>query len=253
MSASILLAIALGASEPALPSSKDDAPKVLIVLTSHAEKGDTGQPTGFYLSEVTHPLEQFEAAGFDVSYASIQGGAAPVDGLKLDDPVNARYWNDAAFRSAIADTARIDDVDPKIFDAVYFAGGHGTMWDFKDSVAVQRVTRMVYEQGGVVGAVCHGPAALVDVRLSDGRYLVDGKRVAAFTDQEERAVGLVDVVPFLLASTLVERGATHVPAADWQPQVVVDGRLVTGQNPASAAGVGEAIVSVVRSQRQTAR
>lgn len=214
---------------------------VLFVLTSHDRKGATGQPTGYYLGEVTHPLAELDAAGIAVEFASIQGGEPPVDGLDLDDPVNARYWNDPAFRAAVADTQRLDRVDASRYAAVFFAGGHGAMWDFPGSVAVARVAREVYQAGGAVAAVCHGPAALVNVVLDDGTALVAGKRVAAFTDSEERAVGLEQVVPFLLASTLAERGALHQAAPDWTAQVVVDGRLITGQNPQSAAGVGAAL------------
>lgn len=249
-----LAGMVVGAAEASVPTTGREPQKpVLIVLTSHAVKGDTGQPTGFYLSEVTHPLAVFERAGLKVEFASIRGGEPPVDGVKLDDAVNARYWNDAEFRAAIRETPSIDAVNPARYAAVLFAGGHGTMWDFADSPGVQRLARVVYESGGVVGAVCHGPAALVNVTLSDGRPLVEGKRVAAFTDEEERAVGLEKVVPFLLASTLTARGATHVPAANWQPQVVSDGRLVTGQNPASATGVGEAMVVALTAVRNAGR
>lgn len=214
---------------------------VLFVLTSHDRKGDTGQPTGFHLGEVTHPLAELEAAGIPVEFASIQGGEPPVDGLKLDDAVNARYWNDDAFRNAIRTTARLEDVDPSRYAAIFFAGGHGAMWDFPNSPAVAQVTRDIYEHGGAVAAVCHGPSALVNVKLGDGSYLVAGKRVSAFTDSEERAVNLENVVPFLLASTLAERGALHEAAPDWTAKVVVDGRLVTGQNPQSARDVGAAL------------
>lgn len=214
---------------------------VLFVLTSHDRKGATGQPTGYYLGEVTHQLAELDAAGIAVEFASIQGGEPPVDGLDLDDPVNAGYWNDPAFRHAVATTRRLDQVDASRYAAVFFAGGHGAMWDFPNSAAVARVAREVYQAGGAVAAVCHGPAALVNVVLDDGHALVAGKRVAAFTDSEERAVGLERVVPFLLASTLTERGALHQPAPDWTAQVVVDGRLITGQNPQSASGVGAAL------------
>ena len=164
-----------------------------------------------------------------------------MDGLNLDDAVNARYWNDAGFRHGIRTTARLRDVDTHRYGAIYFAGGHGAMWDFPQDPGVLRVTRAIAEAGGAVAAVCHGPAALVNVTLRDGGYLVAGKRVAAFTDAEERAVKLDGVVPFLLASTLSARGARHEPAPDWQTKVVVDGRLITGQNPQSATGVGEAL------------
>ncbi|WP_049621955.1 type 1 glutamine amidotransferase domain-containing protein [Frateuria defendens] len=214
---------------------------VLMVLTSHGTKGSTGEPTGFFLGELTHPLAELQEAGIPTEFASIQGGEPPVDGLNLDDAVNARYWNDAAFRDAIRHTRRLGDVDPSKYSAIFFAGGHGAMWDFPTSPDVQRVTRAVYEAGGLVGAVCHGPAALVNVTLGDGSYLVAGKNLSAFTDDEERAVKLDQVVPFLLASTLVQCGAHHHPAPDWTAKVVVDGRLVTGQNPQSAAGVGAAL------------
>ncbi|QPF71505.1 type 1 glutamine amidotransferase domain-containing protein [Roseateles sp. DAIF2] len=218
---------------------------VLFVLTSHGVKGSTGQPTGFYLGEVTHPLAVLQAAGIPVEFASIQGGEPPIDGLDLNDATNARYWADEGFRAAIRATHRLDTRRAEDYAAIFFAGGHGAVWDFPDSPAVQRLTREIYEAGGAVAAVCHGPTALVNVRLSDGRYLVQGKRVAAFTDEEERAVQLEHVVPFLLASTLVQRGARHEAAPDWTPQVVVDGRLVTGQNPQSATGVGEALRNVL--------
>ncbi|MBP3984171.1 type 1 glutamine amidotransferase domain-containing protein [Pseudoxanthomonas helianthi] len=210
-------------------------------MTSHGVKGDTGQPTGFYLGEVTHPLAVFDAAGIPVEFASIQGGEPPVDGVELDDATNARYWNDEKFRRAIRTTLKLDDVDASRYSAIFYAGGHGAVWDFPTSPAVQRVTREVYENGAVVAAVCHGPAALVNVKLGDGSYLVAGRKVSAFTDDEERAVKLDKVVPFLLASTLSQRGALHQPAPDWAAKTVVDGRLVTGQNPQSATGTAEAV------------
>lgn len=218
-----------------------DKKPVLFVLTSHRIKGSTGEATGYYLGEVTHPLAELEKAGVSVEFASIKGGEPPVDGLDLGDPINVRYWSDTAFRLQVANTTPLAEVDPTRYSAVFFAGGHGAMWDFPFDEAVRSVTRSIYEAGGIVGAVCHGPAALVNVTLSDGTPLVAGKKVAAFTDSEEHAVNLEKVVPFLLASTLVERGAEHQAAADWTSNVVVDGRLVTGQNPQSAGGVGAAM------------
>lgn len=213
---------------------------VLFVLTSCAVKGATGIPTGFNLAEVTHPLDVLEAAGIRVEFASIQGGAPPLDGLEdMKDPVIARYWADAAFRHALAHTLRLDAADPARYAAVMFAGGHGTMWDFPDSAAAQQVIRDIDAAGGIVSAVCHGPAALVNARRADGSLLVAGKKLAAFTDGEEEEVQSTHVVPFLLASTLRQRGAHHQNAANWADNVVVDGRLITGQNPQSAASLGE--------------
>ena len=218
---------------------------VLVVLTSHAQMGDTGKPTGFFLGELTHPLEVFEKASVPVELASIQGGEPPVDGLDLKDEINARHWNDPEFRVKLAATKKLSDLDPADYSAVFFSGGHGAMWDFPDDAAVQNCARELYEAGSPVGAVCHGPAALVNVKLSDGTYLVAGKEVSAFTNSEEEKVGLTKVVPFLLATKLEERGAKHIGAPDFQKQVVASGKLVTGQNPASAAGVAEKMVEIL--------
>jgi putative intracellular protease/amidase len=218
---------------------------VLVVLTSHTQMGDTGKPTGFFLGELTHPLEVFEKAGVPVELASIQGGEPPVDGLDLEDKINARYWNNPEFRAKLSATKKLSDLNPADYSAIFFSGGHGTMWDFPDDAAVQKFARELYEAGSPVGAVCHGPAALVNVKLSDGTYLVAGKEVSAFTNSEEEKVGLTKVVPFLLATKLEERGAKHIGAPDFQKQVVASGKLVTGQNPASAAGVAEKMVEIL--------
>ena len=221
--------------------------KILCVVTSNNVKGATGIPTGFWLSELTHPLEKFCAAGFEYSLASIKGGKPPIDKDSLDfnDPINKKFLDDANFQSKLANTIKLDDANAADFDAIFFAGGHGVMWDFPDSAAIDKVTREIYERGGVVSAVCHGPAALVNVKLSDGKFLVDGKNLTAFTNGEEEAVQATDIVPFLLESKLIEHGAKHHAAANWSNHVEVDGRLVTGQNPASAANVGEAVVKLL--------
>jgi putative intracellular protease/amidase len=242
----LLLLAMVGFSGMAFPLQAETKP-VLLVLTSHGKLGDTGKTTGFFLSELTHPLEVFEKAGLPVEFASIQGGEPPVDGLDLEDSVNARYWNDPAFRAKLAATKKLSEVDPGKFSAVFFSGGHGTMWDFSDDPAVQKVACEIYEAGSPVGAVCHGPSALVNVKLSDGTFLVSGKEVAAFTNSEEEKVGLTKVVPFLLETKLSERGAKHIPAPDFQKNVVASGRLVTGQNPASASGVAEKMLEVLNS------
>ena len=215
---------------------------VLFVVSSHAVKGATGNPTGYNLAEVTHPLEKLQEAGIGVEFASPLGGDAPLDGLEdMHDPVIARYWADAGFRHAISHTLPLDEVDPACYSAIFFAGGHGTMWDFPDNLAAQAAIRDIDAAGGIVSAVCHGPAALVNARRADGSLLVAGKKLAAFTDAEEEEVQSTKVVPFLLESTLVERGALHQGAGNWADNVVVDGRLITGQNPQSAARLGEAL------------
>jgi len=226
----------------------EDARRVLMVVTNVATMGDVDKPTGYWMSEVSHAWMEFVDAEFEVDFASPQGGLAPIDprSFDLDDADNRRMWETLEAVEALATTHDIDDVDASRYEAVYFAGGHGTMWDFPLSPGVLRVTREVWEDGGVVAAVCHGPAALVHVRLSDGSYLVDGKRVAGFTNSEEERVGLTDAVPFLLEDKLRSRGAEVVLAEDYQENVVTDGRLLTGQNPASATGVAEALVRAVK-------
>jgi putative intracellular protease/amidase len=184
----------------------------------------------------------FRAAGWEVDFLSPKGGLAPMDGVDRADPVNAAFLDDAALVERTKSTVAIPAADAARYDAVFFSGGHGTMWDFPDDAGVQSLIRTVYERGGVVAAVCHGPAALVNARLSDGAYLVAGKEVSSFTDEEEAAVKLEKVVPFALESRLRERGARFVEAPNFERKVAVSGRLVTGQNPASATGVAEAVV-----------
>ncbi len=212
---------------------------VLFVLTSYSDVEHN--ISGYYFSELSHPLHVLEQAGIPTELASIQGGLPPVYGLDLDDDVVARYWNDDSFQQRLSHTKKLSDTNSDDYSAVLFVGGHGTMWDFPDCPDVQRLIRELYETDRPVAAVCHGPAALVNATLSDGRYLVEGKKVAAFTDAEERAVKLADVVPFLLETTLKSRGAHHQAVAEWQPLTLVDGNLITGQNPQSATGVGEAL------------
>lgn len=221
------------------------AKRVAIVLTNHGQLGDTGKSTGFYLSEATHPYEVFRDAGYEIEFLSPKGGLAPMDGVDTTDPINAAFLADDALVARTKATVSIAKIDPLRYDAVFFSGGHGTMWDFPGDPGVQSIARIVYERGGVVAAVCHGPAALVNIRLSNGTYLVDGKEVSSFTDEEEAAVKLEKVVPFALESTLRERGARFVEAPNFEKKVAVSERLVTGQNPASATGVAEAVVELL--------
>jgi len=218
--------------------------KILIGLTSHGDLAGL-RPTGYYLSEVAHPWRVFSDAGYRVDLVSIDGGEPPVDGVDLSDPIQRAFTEDPAMQRKSLATPRFSEIDSSDYDAVMYAGGHGTMWDFPDDEDLARITKEIYESGGVVAAVCHGPAALVGVRLSDGRPLVEGREVAAFTDSEEAAVGLADVVPFRLQTRLQELGAKHTGAPDFTAHVVTDERLVTGQNPASAAGVAEAVLAAL--------
>lgn len=224
--------------------------RILFVLTSHDRKGAAGDaaaaPSGFYLSEVSHPYFVLAEAGFAVDFASPKGGHTHVDGLDLQDADNARFWGDPLLQGKTRATLAPEQIRAKDYDAIFYAGGHATMWDFADSTELARIAADIYEQGGVVAAVCHGPAGLVNIRLKNGQYLIAGKQLAAFTNEEEKAVGLYHVVPFLLEDAIKARGGEHLPAANFQKQVVVSERLVTGQNPASARGVAEAMLGLLR-------
>ncbi|NIK54560.1 type 1 glutamine amidotransferase domain-containing protein [Kribbella shirazensis] len=221
--------------------------RVLIALTSHSELGGTGRSTGFYVSEAAEPWAVFQKAGFEVGLVSVRGGRPPVDGLDDTDPIQQKFLASVD----LDHTATAADLDAASYDAIFFAGGHGTMWDFPQDEALASLAAAIYERGGVVAAVCHGPSALVNLRLSDGSYLVDGKNVAGFTNEEEAAVELTEVVPFLLADALTARGAIHHPAPNFTTQTITDGRLVTGQNPQSARSTGEAVVAVLSRRAQS--
>lgn len=217
-------------------------PRALLVLTSHDDLGGVRE-TGYYVGEAAEPWRVFADAGYVVDLASIDGGVPPEDGRNEDDPIQQAFLNDRRIREQLQNTTPLSEVDPDDYAIVFFVGGHGAMWDFPTSPSVDRVGREVYQNGGVVAAVCHGPAALVNITLSNGEPLIAGKRVAGFTNEEEAAVGLTDTVPFLLADALAAKGAIHFPGPKFTENVITDGRLVTGQNPQSAAGVARAAVA----------
>lgn len=227
--------------------------KILFVVTSHDQKGNTGEPTGFYLSEVSHPWKILVQAGYEIDFVSPRGGKAPVDGFNLGDAENKEFWNNPFYRRKVENTLKPSQVEPEQYAAIHYAGGHGAMWDFADNVELAQIAAKIYEGGGVVSAVCHGPAGLVNIKLSNGDFLVAGKKINAFTNEEETAVKLDTVVPFLLASKLIKRGAIFEKSGLWQSHVVSDQRVVTGQNPQSAKAVGKAILEALNQQQVVAR
>jgi putative intracellular protease/amidase len=214
---------------------------VLFVLTSHGRLGDTGRPTGFWLAEAAHPWRVFTDAGYRVELMSIQGGRSPIDGAERADPVQQAFLDEVDLAAA----RPVADADPADYRAVLYVGGHGAMWDFPGNPAVTRLGTDIHAAGGVVAAVCHGPVGLLDIRLPDGSYLLAGRDVTSFSNAEEAEIGLDTVVPFLLQTALEQRGARHQDAGIFAPRVVVDGRLVTGQNPPSSAGVARAVVALL--------
>jgi len=223
--------------------------KILIVLTSHDRLGNTGEKTGFWLEEFAAPYYELKDAGATITLASPKGGQPPLD-PKSDRPENQteatkRFKTDGAAQAVLANTKKLADVSADDFDAVFYPGGHGPMWDMPDNATSIALIEAFVKAGKPVGAVCHAPVALINVRGTDGAYLVKGKRVSAFTNEEEAAVGLTAVVPFLLEDRLKERGANYSKGADWAPYVQVDGKLVTGQNPASSTPAARELLKLL--------
>jgi putative intracellular protease/amidase len=242
----LLLAIfTIGFVHGQTKKSKNMKKKILFVVTSHDKKGDTGENTGYYLGEVSHPWEVLHNAGYEIDFVSPKGGTPPVDGFDLKDPVNKEFW-ESKDKSKIDHSLQPSQVNPSDYSTIFYAGGHGAMWDFADNTELSTIASKIYENGGIVAAVCHGPAGLVNIKLNNGKYLVDGKKINAFTNEEESEVKLTNVVPFLLEDKLKERGAKFEKSGLWQNHVVTDQRVITGQNPQSAKSVGEAILKELK-------
>jgi putative intracellular protease/amidase len=224
--------------------------KILMVLTSHDRLGDTGQKTGFWLEEFAAPYYVFKDAGAQLLLASPKGGQPPLD-PKSDAPdaqtaATVRFNEDAEALSALANTHRLKDMLDEHFDAVFYPGGHGPLWDLAEDADSIRLIEQAFSAGKPVAAVCHGPAVFRHTRGALGEPLVKDKRVTGFSNEEEAAVGLADVVPFSLEDTLKKNGARYERGPLWQSYVVVDGRLVTGQNPASSEAAAEDVVRLLR-------
>ena len=224
--------------------------RVLIVLTSHAELGATGKKTGFWLEELAAPYYAFTDAGVDVTLASPQGGRPPLD-PQSDEPdaqtdATRRFAADSKAQSALATTRRLSEIEIAHFDAVFYPGGHGPLWDLAEDPVSIGLIEAALAAGKPVAAVCHAPGVLRHVRDEDGELLVRGRAVTGFADTEEAAVGLTDVVPFLVEDMLKTNGGDYSKVADWGVHVVTDGLLVTGQNPASSGPAAETLVKILR-------
>lgn len=223
--------------------------KVLIVVTSHDQLGNTGEKTGFWLEELAVPYYVFRDAGYTVDLASPKGGKAPVDPKSAEGGgAVARFLSDNEAKAKIDATRPLADTDPTRYDAVFLAGGHGTMWDLPGNAALDRILGAAHDRGAVIAAVCHGPAGLVTAKGKDGRSILAGKKVTGFSNQEEEAVKLTGVVPFALETRLTELAAGYSAGPMWKPYAVRDGKLVTGQNPASSARTAELVVEALASR-----
>ena len=226
--------------------------KILIVLTSHDQLGNTGKKTGFWLEELAAPYYVFKDAGAELTLASPKGGQPPLD-PKSNDPAfqtdeTRRFEADAEAKAALANTARLDTLSQEQFDAVFYPGGHGPLWDLaenEDSIALIEET---LNAGKPVALVCHAPGVLRHARKPDGSPLVQGKKVTGFTNSEEAAVGLTNVVPFLVEDELIKSGGRFSKVDDWQPYAIRDGLLITGQNPASSTSAAETLVALLKGE-----
>jgi putative intracellular protease/amidase len=226
--------------------------RIIHVVTNVAHYDDPDEPTGLWLSELTHAWDHFEAQGYEQVIVSPKGGPSPLEPRALKWPLldaSARAWLDDPHRMALlAGTRRPDEIDPLQFDAIYFTGGHGVMWDFPDDSALQALTRAIWERGGIVASVCHGYCGLLNVTLSDGTSLVAGKDVTGFAWSEEVVAGVAKKVPYNAEAEMKARGAHYKKALlPFLPYARVDGRLITGQNPFSARLAAEKIVAALES------
>lgn len=224
-------------------------PSILMVLTSHDRLGDTGRKTGFWLEEFAAPYYVLRDAGAEITLASPKGGQPPID-PKSDDPdadtpAMKRFRSDPEAQRALANTVKLSSVSADDFDAIFYPGGHGPLWDLAADRTSLGLIERFYAAGKPVGAVCHGPAVLLGAKAPDGSPLVQGKRVTGFTNSEEEAVELTKVVPFLVEDELKALGGRYSKGADWSSHTEVDGHLVTGQNPASSEATAKALLEAL--------
>lgn len=224
--------------------------KILMVLTSHDQLGDTGKKTGFWLEEFAAPYYVFKDAGAELTLVSPKGGQPPLD-PKSDAPdsqtaATRRFKSDTAAQGALAHTGKLSEVSGTGFDAVFYPGGHGPLWDLAEDADSIKLVESMAAAGKTVSAVCHAPGVLRHVKAADGSPLVKGRKVTGFTNSEEEAAQLTQVVPFLVEDMLVENGGIYSKGGDWQSHVVIDGKLITGQNPASSEAAATAVLAQLK-------
>ena len=218
--------------------------KVLFIVSSAGSIGPNQRKTGNFLPEVAHPYDEFVKHGYEVDFASVEGPEPPVDGIdQLDDPRNVAFVEGEGL-ARMKVSRKIAEVDTAPYDAVFVPGGLGPVVDMPDNADIQKAIATVYDRGDIVGAVCHGPVSLLNVTLADGTSLIEGKKLTSFSNSEEDGYAKDDV-PFLLESALKDKGAIYSAVADWQAHSIADGRLVTGQNPASAEGVAQKMIELI--------
>ena len=224
--------------------------RVLIIVTSNAKMGDSAKVTGIWAEELAVPYYAFIDAGITVEVASPKGGAVPFDPASLKPKGQnwthvERFLADAEAQHRCASTRATAQIDVAGFDAIFFPGGHGAMWDLPKDQDVTRAVEAAYQANKIIAAVCHGPAGLVAAKRPDGKSILHGKRINAFTDDEEAAAGLTQVVPFALETRMRDQGGVFEKAANWQPFAIRDGNLITDQNPMSSALVAQHVLEAL--------
>lgn len=223
--------------------------KILVVVTNISRYPEMERPTGLWLGEAVHFVDTVEKAGCQADFVSPQGGYTPIDPMSLGEmalPIDWQYYEDHAFMNRLGATLPADSIDPSDYSAVYYAGGHGVIWDFPGNKHLQRISREIYEAEGVISSICHGAVGLLNIQLSDGSYLIAGREVTGFSNEEERLVELADHVPYLTEDELVKRGATYQKAEQpFTPFAVTTERLVTGQNPQSGHAVADGVLALL--------
>lgn len=218
--------------------------KILIIVSNAHEIGPKNRRTGIFLPEVAHPYMEFDKANYQIDFASLTGEVPYLDALNLaGDPQNLAFLTGKGWET-MQKAVKLADVDVSNYDAIFVPGGLAPMVDMPENALLKKVIKETYERNAVVGAVCHGPVSLLNVKLSDGSYLVNGKNITSFTDEEEKGYAIADV-PFLLETALTQQGAQFHTAPIWTANSIADGNLVTGQNPASAKGVAEKMIAIL--------
>lgn len=223
--------------------------KILIVLTSHNQLGDTGLKTGFWVEEFAAPYYVMQEAGMEITIASPQGGQPPIDPKsalpEFQTAATKRFDADASLQKKLAETVKLESIDVSDYDAVFYPGGHGPLWDLTDDEHSIKLIEAFWNSGKPVAAVCHAPGVLRYVKNADQSPLVKGKNITGFSNTEEKAVELTDIVPFLVEDELVKLGAHYSKAEDWSSYVVRDGKLITGQNPGSSEETAKKLVDLL--------
>jgi putative intracellular protease/amidase len=223
--------------------------KILVVLTSVEKYPNMNRATGLWLGEAVHFVKKVEEAGYEIDYVSPEGGYTPIDphSLAMADPIDWEWYQKKEFMNRLGATLKPSEVNPEDYIAIYYAGGHGVIWDFPDNEALQSISQKIYENGGFVASVCHGAVGLLNIKLSNGSLLVKDKEVTGFSNEEEKLAELDQFVPFLTETELIAQGAIYKKADEpWATFAIADQRVITGQNPASGGAVADLLIAALK-------